>query len=233
MATDVVQCPHCGTLMHESARFCPGCGTPRTAVREQLEREAAATGVPYADLLDQARAEERRRTQGSAIGWAQTISREQTAPKRRNRIWVILAVVGGVLLLACVGCLVAGVIVSSRLGVKVGEGEAGEAAREQLSNFRGRWDRLHPAHQAVVSREEFAACSERLDLLNVQVLAEYDRDVDVPLVGPTGARAVVFTATTRDGQSVTDTVHMVEVGGEWVWFLSQDELDAYLDGRCP
>lgn len=48
-------CPHCATPMSPTARFCPGCGIPRTAVRQELERASAATGIPYEQLLAQAR----------------------------------------------------------------------------------------------------------------------------------------------------------------------------------
>ena len=41
--------------MAVAARFCPGCGSPRTWVRAELEREAARTGTPYATLLERAR----------------------------------------------------------------------------------------------------------------------------------------------------------------------------------
>ncbi len=50
-----VQCPECLTMMAADARFCPGCGTPRTWVREEIETESARTGTPYATLLEQAR----------------------------------------------------------------------------------------------------------------------------------------------------------------------------------
>ncbi|MEX2314997.1 MAG: DUF2339 domain-containing protein, partial [Thermomicrobiales bacterium] len=50
-----VQCPVCLTTMAAEARFCPGCGSPRTWVRHQLEDEAARTGTAYATLLERAR----------------------------------------------------------------------------------------------------------------------------------------------------------------------------------
>ena len=50
-----IQCPDCLTMMAAEARFCPGCGSPRTWVRAELEREAARTGTPYATLLERAR----------------------------------------------------------------------------------------------------------------------------------------------------------------------------------
>lgn len=43
--------------MAASVWFCPGCGRPRTWLREQLQQEAQRTGVPYLTLLAQARDE--------------------------------------------------------------------------------------------------------------------------------------------------------------------------------
>lgn len=56
--TDPIHCPDCGTTTPEDARFCPGCGRPRTFLREALAEEARATGTPYTELLDRTRAEE-------------------------------------------------------------------------------------------------------------------------------------------------------------------------------
>lgn len=53
-----IHCPDCGTLTPPDARFCPGCGRPRTFLKEQLAQESLATGETYTDLLDRARAAE-------------------------------------------------------------------------------------------------------------------------------------------------------------------------------
>lgn len=55
-----ITCPHCSTPMSPAARFCPGCGIPRTAVRQELERASVTTGTPYEQLLAQARAADAR-----------------------------------------------------------------------------------------------------------------------------------------------------------------------------
>lgn len=53
-----VQCPDCGTMMTEAARFCPGCGRPRTHVEQFLRQVSARTGTSYEVLLEQARSGE-------------------------------------------------------------------------------------------------------------------------------------------------------------------------------
>ncbi|RIK43292.1 MAG: hypothetical protein DCC58_09820 [Chloroflexi bacterium] len=49
----MLHCPSCGTELATSARFCPGCGRPRTWVHELLMREAQRSGRPYQELLDE------------------------------------------------------------------------------------------------------------------------------------------------------------------------------------
>jgi uncharacterized membrane protein len=56
--SDTVRCPDCGTPTPLTARFCPGCGRPRTFLQDQLAQEALLTGEHYTELLDRARAEE-------------------------------------------------------------------------------------------------------------------------------------------------------------------------------
>ncbi len=69
-----VQCPECLTMMAVDARFCPGCGTPRTWVRDELEREAARSGTPYATLLERARQGTLRLSEPEAMTPAATSS---------------------------------------------------------------------------------------------------------------------------------------------------------------
>lgn len=121
----MIQCPHCNTMMHEQTRFCPGCGAPRTAVREQLERQAAESGEPYDELLSIARAEDFRNV--AAAGFNTPLTPPvYTPPYERergsgsgsdsrsggsNKLWWILGGIGGGILLICVGCVVLGLIV--------------------------------------------------------------------------------------------------------------------------
>lgn len=53
--SDVVQCPQCRTFMPADARFCPGCGEPRTALRQQLEQEAGRSKSRYERRLAEER----------------------------------------------------------------------------------------------------------------------------------------------------------------------------------
>jgi hypothetical protein len=229
-APGTVQCPHCGTVMAESAQFCPGCRTPRTAVRERLEQEAAATGVPYEQLLEQARADYVR-------GAPPQVAVAPPAARSNRGIWIGLGIAGGILLLACVGCVVASAIFWSSADITVGEGDAGAAARRELllgafGRDDERWQLLHPAHQQAVLLDDFVACGEDRDIDEVEVLGEVDRTRDVPLVGETDGRNV-FLVITDDDANEFEQVFMVEVDGEWRWVLDDEELDAYQLGGCP
>ena len=77
--------------MSESSRFCPGCGTPRTRVREDLERTSQTTGIPYEELLERARAEE---LQNPAATPLPPSERTQTQASRGSIFVAIGAAVG-------------------------------------------------------------------------------------------------------------------------------------------
>lgn len=230
----MIQCPHCGTQMHESAQFCPGCGTPRTIVRERLERQSAETGIPYEDLLRQ----ERERTwQTQAGAWAYPAAPTYQPPAKDNKVWWILGIVLGAFLLICVICVAIGLVAYQRAGVSIGEGAAGSAARQQLLlGSRGlwgeQWDMLHPAHQQVVSRQQFIDCGRIDDLSELRILLEFNEDHDVPRLGHVQTRVVTYSAT-RNGESIADAVRMVRDGGEWRWVMSGTEINVYQAGRCP
>jgi hypothetical protein len=230
----MIQCPHCGTLMPESAQFCPGCGTPRTAVRERLQKQAAETGVPYEELLQR---ERERIRQAQADTWAYPTAPPYPPPAKSNRVWWIVGIVAGGFLLVCVICAAIGLIAYQRAGVSIGEGDAGIAAREQLllgarGQWGAQWDMLHPAHQQVVSREQFIDCGRVVDLSEVRILLEFNEDHDVPRIGNIETRVVTYSAV-RNGESIAEAVRMVLDGGEWRWVMGGTELSVYQSARCP
>jgi len=224
--------------MDEQARFCPGCGTPRTSVRERLEREAAATGVPYAQFL------ERERSSGVAVappgtdGWSVPGGAAPPPPKGRSRLWLVLGIIGGVLLLLCVGCVVASYVLINRFDVDLGDSPEGGAAQEQLQlatsgRHAERWERLHPDQQLIVPVDLFATCAEYDDAGSVDILASFgDDDTFISRVGDVDARIVIYSIS-DGGSNETDFVEMVEVNGEWHWTMDMEALDQYEAGRCP
>jgi hypothetical protein len=224
--------------MDENVRFCPGCGTPRTAVRQQLEQEAAATGLPYAALLERVRASDSAAT--PAGGWATaTPVATPVQPGGRSRLWLILGIIGGVMLLLCAGCAVVGVILMNRFDVNLGDSPEGDAARHQLqlaaaSRFDERWDLLHPDQQQAVPLEDFTQCAEFDDIDSIEILGSFsDDDTFIPRAGIVDGRVVLFTYAEGGSSTETDTVTMVKVDGEWRWTMTADQIADYQMGRCP
>lgn len=233
-----VQCPYCGTFMDERARFCPGCGTPRTAVREHLERESAATGVPYAELL------ERERSSGGPgttpigpAGWNVPGATAPATPKDRSRLWLVLGIVGGVLLLFCVGCVVISMVLINRFDVDLGDSPEGDAAREELQlatqgRHEERWDLLHPDQQIAVPLDLFVTCAEYDDAGSVEILASFaNDDTFISRAGIVDSRVVIFTIS--EGSDEAGYVEMVDVDGTWRWTMTDEQIDDYEAGRCP
>lgn len=235
----VVECPICHTLMPESARFCPGCGTPRTHVREELERRAAETGRPFEDLLAEARAADQQTRQIPGTAWSAPVppAGPPAQPEKRSRLWLILGIIGGIFLLLCVCCAIVVAIAWDRFDVTVGESEAGRVAREELErgangDFEGRWNLLHPDHRAVVPLEDFAACGERPDVGGIDILAEFTIETDIDFIGPADVRFVVYTLSgSTTGENTV--VPMVEENGEWYWIMEGEDISAYQFGQCP
>jgi hypothetical protein len=226
--------------MDENARFCPGCGTPRTALRQQLEREAAATGVPYEALLERARTTGNTAHTVQAGGWA--TSAPVASPAQgggRSRIWLILGIIGGVMLLLCAGCAVVGVVLMNRFDVNLGDSPEGDAARRQLQlasagRFDERWNLLHPDQQQMVPLEDFKQCAEFDDIDSIEIIASFgDDDTFIPRAGIVDGRVVLFAYSEGGSSTETGSVKMVKVDGTWRWTMTAGQIADYQSGRCP
>jgi hypothetical protein len=119
-----------------------------------------------------------------------------------------------------------------------GPGDAEDAIVGFLEQqIAGQWgplyDRLHPEHQALVSREDFVACGQRMQSSNpivtttateIEVVDTYHEEVTLP---GTDTRAESLAATieiTDRGTSAQRTFHLMEVDGEWRWMLAEAQL---------
>lgn len=98
-----------------------------------------------------------------------------------------------------------------------------------------RWDDLHPAHQAIVSKDLFITCTQddSLPIEDIDATEEYDETLNAPGgVGEVTTRAVTVEYTVGE-RSDAFTMHVLRVDGDWKWFLEPDSLDAFAAGECP
>jgi hypothetical protein len=134
------------------------------------------------------------------------------------------------------------------------EQDAGDFMKElyerQLRGQYGRvWESLHPSHKAVVSREEFDACTRQNDGGGTRVTVSVVETYDEP-VRALGSTHEEGESEIKDSTAVTlrfnysnpltgkpaeehATVHAVAIGGEWRWILSPESFNAYVKGECP
>jgi hypothetical protein len=230
-------------MINDEASFCPGCGAPRTHVRERLERQAAESGVPYEQLLRQAREEDFRNR--AMTGFATPVTPPVYTPpvdreKKSNKLWWILGGVGGGLLLICVACVVVALVFWERSGIEVGEGESGAVIRRQLElaeegRFQERWQLLHPAQREAVPAVDFVNCGRTFTIEEFDVLLTRNanvEDANIPFINSGDVRAVDYVYV-QDGETFTATDYVVRQGDTWYWTLSLDEISAFRQGGCP
>jgi hypothetical protein len=113
------------------------------------------------------------------------------------------------------------------------------------AQFGRTWANLHPALQQVTTRAAWEACQRKshdeLALVKVhelEVVEEYPDPHEAPGVGRVDAVAVTmrmeFEHPLLEGRrEVTDTVHVVNVDGEWKGIWNAERYEAYANGRCP
>jgi len=100
-------------------------------------------------------------------------------------------------------------------------------------NYGAAWDSLHPAQQRIVARDTFINCQAGISIpwTRVQILREHDEIWDAPEVGQVTTRAV--EAQLMGDQDITQgTLHLVQVDGEWRWFLDESSVRAFKQGDC-
>ena len=107
--------------------------------------------------------------------------------------------------------------------------------------YNGRFEKayagLHPAHQAIVSRELFVRCARETvpagQLDSIEILDVFDDRTEGLGLGDAPSKAVRIRLTLADGGSTTFENHSVKVGDRWRWVLNKKAIDAYKAGRCP
>lgn len=111
---------------------------------------------------------------------------------------------------------------------------AEEIFRAFLEGDYGRtWDSLHPTHQMIVARDTFINCQvgRSIPWTRVEVFREHDEIWEAPDVGQVTTRAVELRLIGNQDIS-QGTLHMIQVDGQWRWFLDEDAVRAFKQGRC-
>ncbi|HEV2902465.1 MAG TPA: hypothetical protein VGW30_04305 [Gaiellaceae bacterium] len=120
--------------------------------------------------------------------------------------------------------------------------EAGAAVKtlleqEYFGDYGGAWERLHPRHQRFVTREEYDECRRGIDVQgtidSVVVLDVQDAPLTVHGLPPrTPAKAVEVRVVTDENEYTAD-YHVVRVGDEWRWVLTDRAARGFERTDCP
>jgi len=123
--------------------------------------------------------------------------------------------------------------------------ESAEAFWTRLLPAQGRgewaaiWDTLHPAHQAVVTKERFVSCSDLnkwTGTTEMKVLSTREELFGPPEAGlqpPTLTTALTIQASFDGDAPELLTDHAWNLGGRWRWALHQPSYEAFRKGVCP
>jgi hypothetical protein len=113
--------------------------------------------------------------------------------------------------------------------------------REEIKGQWARqWSELHPAHQRLITRAQYVACSREMQT-NIATGAEVFRVLDVQddpihLKGvPQRTSKLITISFHQRGKAsggLTYRLHAVAVGGRWTWILGGPFLTAVAHGRC-
>ena len=112
--------------------------------------------------------------------------------------------------------------------------------REEINGQWGaQWTELHPAHQQLITRAQYVACSRQMgtDIATgaevFNVLGVRDEPIDVAHVAQHKSKLVTITFRQRGSTSkLTYYVHAVAVNGRWAWVLGPKFLSQLARGRC-
>ena len=120
--------------------------------------------------------------------------------------------------------------------------EAGAAVKtvlemEYFGNYGEAWDRLHPRHQRLVTRKEYEECRSGIDVSgtidSVLILDVQDAPLTVYGLPPRTPAKRVQVRVVTDESEYTATYHVVLVGNEWRWVLSDRAARGFERTACP
>jgi hypothetical protein len=111
--------------------------------------------------------------------------------------------------------------------------------REEITGqWALQWRSLHPGHQALISRAQYVACSQRMGTdfgtgdEVFRVVDIRDDPIKVRGVPQHTSKLVTITFHHPGKQGLTYHMHAVRVGTQWKWILGGPFLQKVAHGRC-
>src|SRR5215210_5440662 len=96
--------------------------------------------------------------------------------------------------------------------------------REYFGDYGASWDLLHPRHQRLVTRKQYDDCRRGIDVRgtieSVVILDVEDTSLTVFGLPPRTPAKRVKVRVVTDESEYTASYHVVKVGTEWRWVLS-------------
>jgi hypothetical protein len=109
--------------------------------------------------------------------------------------------------------------------------------QEYFGDYGGAWDRLHPRHQRLVTRQEYEECRRGIDVRgtidSVVVLDVDDAPLTVFGLPPRTRAKLVEVRVVTDETQYTASYHVVRVGDEWRWVLTDQAARGFNRTDCP
>ena len=108
---------------------------------------------------------------------------------------------------------------------------------EYFGDYGGAWDRLHPRHQRLVTQKEYEDCRRGIDVQgtidSIVILDVQDTLLTVYGLPPRTPAKRVKVRVVTDETEYTATYHVVKVGSEWRWVLSDKAARGFKSTACP
>ncbi len=120
--------------------------------------------------------------------------------------------------------------------------EAGAAVKlvveqEYVGAYGDVWQTLHPRHQRFVTRTEYEECRRGIDiegtLESVLIVDVQDEPLRVYGLRPRTPSKAVKVRVTTDETEYTASYHVVRVGRQWRWVLSNGAARGFARTDCP
>ncbi|HEY8192403.1 MAG TPA: hypothetical protein VIF36_00620 [Gaiellaceae bacterium] len=108
---------------------------------------------------------------------------------------------------------------------------------EYFGDYGAAWDRLHPRHQRLVTRKAYDDCRRGIDVRgtieSVVILDVEDTLLTVYGLPPRTPAKRVKVHVVTDETEYTATYHVVKVGNDWRWVLSDEAARGFKRTDCP